>query len=144
MYANQTDLDPLEKICHRICLNIPDSYQWNWDEDRDMAYVALKRDDAEIVFYPLFKEFKYQWDFSSDDDSEETVIPQINSKFGLLPGQAFFSSRPVCDLILLVAWWPWGKDEKISMRVGLIPATEKSVPKGLSYKLLSRWLNLGQ
>jgi hypothetical protein len=106
-----------------------------------MAVMVLDKEDAEIVFFPLFKEFKHHWDFSSNGEQHEAAASvEINSKLGLMPGQACFSSRPVCDLVLFVAWWPWGRDEKISMRVGLIPAGNKHLKGEMVYQCLSRWL----
>jgi hypothetical protein len=142
MKVTLDDLAPFKKICSRICLNIPDTYYWQWDKIREMAFLALEKEDAELVFFPLFKEFNHHWDFASNGDSDTVVAPRINSEFGLMPGQAFFSSRPICDLILFVAWWPWGQDDKISMRVGLIPASNKRLRQGVAFQCLSRWLDI--
>lgn len=140
MQVSYNDLADFEEMCRKICLNIPDTYGWNWDHEREMAVVALDKEDAELVFFPLFKEFNHHWDFSSPGQAEAATAMELNSKFGLMPGQAFFSSRPLCGLILFVAWWPWGKNDKISMRVGLIPAGKNRLKGDLVFKCLGRWL----
>lgn len=141
MNISINNLTVFAEMCRKICLNIPETYSWQWDEKREMAIIILDKKDAEIVFFPLFKEFKHHWDFSSDSDQQEAVAAmEINSKLGLMPGQAFFSSLPVCDLVLFVAWWPWGKAEKVSMRVGLIPAGNEHLKSDVVYQCLSRWL----
>ncbi len=142
MEVDPTDLILLKNICHKICLNIPNNCQWHWDHDREMACVEIGKEDAELVFFPLFKEFKYNWDYSSEDLSEASVASQKNHTFGLLPGQVFFSSGPIGNVLLLVAWWPWGKNDKISMRVGIMPANQKNCQKGFSYDLLNSWLKI--
>ncbi|MGD9369670.1 MAG: hypothetical protein PVH87_28420 [Desulfobacteraceae bacterium] len=135
------DLTDFAEMCRKICLNIPETYSWRWDEKREMAVVTLDKEDAELVFFPLFKEFNHHWDFSSNDAQQDAAAAmEINSKLGLMPGQACFSSRPVCGLVLFVAWWPWGKHEKTSMRVGLIPLGDKRLKSDAVYRCLKRWL----
>jgi hypothetical protein len=136
------DLADFAEMCRKICLNIPDSYRWQWDQKREMAVVTLDKEDAELVFFPLFKEFTHHWDFSSQDPSDTTAAMEIIAKYGLMPGQAFFSSRPICGLVLFVAWWPWGKNERVSMRVGLIPTGKMRFKDNVALTCLSRWLKL--
>jgi hypothetical protein len=135
------DLAPFSKICHKICLNIPDAYCWQWDQKRNMAAIVLDEEDAEMVFYPLFKEFRNHWNFSSIDDAAEAVNDYIQAEFGMMPGQVVFTSHMVSNLVLGVAWWPWGSDNKVSMRVGLIPVKVK-LSGDFAQHCLSRWLPL--
>ena len=141
------DLDtlaPFHKICTKICLNIPANYSWTWDETRNMAAIVLDEEDAELVFYPLFKEFQNHWNFSSISEADQAVNTFVHAEFGLLPGQALFTSHMLHDLVLGVAWWPWGRwcrEDKVSMRVGLIPV-DIEVPDGFVYQCLSRWLEI--
>lgn len=143
MKINLSDLKPFSKICSKICLNIPDTYRWKWDQKRRMAVIVLDEEDAEMVFYPLFKEFRNHWNFSSIDEAAEAVNNYVHSEFGMMPGQAFFTSHMVSNLVLGVAWWPWGKDDKVSMRVGLIPVKVK-LSGDFARQCLSRWLPLKQ
>jgi hypothetical protein len=142
MQISLNDLADFAEMCRKICLNIPDAYQWRWDQRREMAVITLDKEDAELVFFPLFKEFTHHWDFSSCDQNGATGAMEINSRYGLMPGQAFFSSRPLCGLVMFVAWWPWGKHDKVSMRVGLMPAGKQRFKGDVAYRCLSRWLKL--
>ncbi len=145
MSENTEDLAPFQEICRKICLNIPENLEWQWDEDRDMAVIILEADDAELVFFPLFKEFENHWNFSSSDNGGAPPIGDyINSKYGLMPGQAFFTSYSLCNLVLSVAWWPWGEENKISMRVGLIPVDPEHAAEGMAFGCLSQWLKFSK
>jgi hypothetical protein len=73
-------LDRFKEICRKICLNIPDDYRWNWDRKRSMAVVVLDEEDAEMVFYPLFKEFCNHWNYSSLTETSEAVNEYIHSE----------------------------------------------------------------
>jgi hypothetical protein len=134
-------LQPFQEICRKICLNIPGSYNWKWDSQRKMAAVILDDEDAEMVFYPLFKEFRNHWNFSSIGEASDAVNDYIHSEYGLMPGQVFFTSHTVQQIVLGVAWWPWGNDDKVSMRVGLIPV-DIELPAPFAFQCLSRWLNI--
>ena len=141
MKINLSELEPFKEICRKICLNIPDSYTWKWDQKRKMAAVVLDEEDAEMVFYPLFKEFRHHWNFASINEAAEAVNEYIHAEFGLMPGQVFFTSHMVCNLILGVAWWPWGNSDKVSMRVGVIPINT-NLSENFTYQCLSTWLNI--
>jgi len=142
MRIKLSELAPFREICRKICLNIPPAYAWQWDPQRKMAVVVLDGEDAELVFFPLFKEFRHHWNFSSAPPENETIGQWVNGKFGLMPGQVLFTSYPLCNLVLCVAWWPWGDDPKVSMRVGLIPAIEARLGDGVAFQCLTRWLNI--
>jgi hypothetical protein len=137
-----SDLAPFKEICRKICINIPPNYRWQWDEQRNMALMVLEDEDAELVFYPLLKEFKHNWGFSTSPPENESVCARVNGQFGLMPGQVLFTSHPLCNILLCVAWWPWGEDRKISMRIGLIPAAEINLRNDMAFQCLSRWLNI--
>ena len=136
------DLATFQEICRKICLNIPDHYEWHWDSKRGMAILVLDGEDAELVFYPLFKEFSHHWNFSSAQRDAQPISQAINAEYGLLPGQVFFTSNPLHNLVLCVAWWPWGNEGNVSMRVGLIPVNDICLVEGFLFKCLGRWLQI--
>jgi hypothetical protein len=141
MVINLKTFEPFQEICRKISLNIPSGHHWQWDRERKMAVIILEEEAAEIVFYPLFKEFRNHWNFASINDANEAVNDYIHSEYGLMPGQVFFTSHMVNNTVLGVAWWPWGSDEKVSMRVGLIPVNTK-YPDDFAFQCLSQWLDI--
>ena len=80
-------LAPFAEICRNICLNIPNEYQWQWDHRRNLALITLAQEDAELVFFPLFREFKEHWNFSSPVQAETLITRLLNAEYGLMPGQ---------------------------------------------------------
>ncbi|MDA8141693.1 MAG: hypothetical protein M0036_23865 [Desulfobacteraceae bacterium] len=142
MQIKLSHLEPFQEICRKICINIPKTYTWAWDSQRDMAVVVLEGEDAEMVFYPLFKEFRHHWNFSSAPPSTDGIQEYINDQFGLMPGQVVFTSYPLCNLVLCVAWWPWGEDQRVSMRIGLIPINSTRLRNGTALACLSRWIKI--
>ena len=142
---NSLDFDKLAcfaEICRNICLNIPAYCKWQWDARRDMALMTIQQQDAEMVFFPLFREFKEHWNFASPVQAEMMVAKLLNAEYGLMPGQFFFTSRPINDLVLFVAWWPWGCEDKVSMRVGLFSLLTNKSDSDLAMACLTRWLKI--
>lgn len=142
MQLKLEDLAPFQEICRKICLNIPSCRGWQWDSKRNMAVVVLCGEEADLVFFPLFKEFRHHWNFTTAPPETVDVTEWVNDRFGLMPGQAVFTSHPLYNLVLCVAWWPWGEDQKVSMRVGLIPVHNAKLRDGLAYECLRRWLKI--
>ncbi len=142
MQVSLEQLTPFQTICQRICINIPESYTWAWDDKRDMAVIQMDSEDAELVFFPLFKEFSHHWNFSSAPPETAGIQRYVNNQFGLMPGQVVFTSYPLYNLVLCVAWWPWGDEQMVSMRIGLIPVNASRLKNGAAYKCLNRWLNI--
>jgi hypothetical protein len=142
MTVDHENFDSFKDICWRICLNIPESASWQWDHQRDMALITLEKQDAELVFLPLVKEFKEHWNFMSPAEAETLTSRLISSEYGLMPGQSFFISRPIDDWVLFVAWWPWGKAERVSMRVGLFALVPEKAGDGRTRTWLKQWLQV--
>ncbi|MCP4746867.1 MAG: hypothetical protein GY874_12125 [Desulfobacteraceae bacterium] len=135
-------LAPFKEICRKICLNIPENYKWTWDGARAAALMTLSREDSDLVFFPLFKEFKDHWDFISHIQAETIIARLIKSEYGMMPGQSFFTSQPICGLVLFVAWWPWGNADKVSMRIGLFSIEQDmEFSPDHSHYLLNQWID---
>jgi hypothetical protein len=41
-----------------------------------------------------------------------------------------------------VAWWPWGQEQKVSMRIGLIPDGRVAMANEIAQQCLTRWLRI--
>ena len=92
---------------------------------------------------PLAIEFAHQWDFTSIAEADGPVRDFFHAGVGVVPGQKVFTTDPVDDVILFVAWWPWGDDARISLRVGLMTAHPGAVDPAEAKTLLCNWLDIG-
>jgi hypothetical protein len=138
----RTDLDPLETVCRRIALNIPHDCHWQWDREFNLALTTVKSQDAVMVELPLAIEFAHQWDFSSIDEADAPVRDFFHAGVGVVPGQKVFTTDPVAGVILFAAWWPWGDDAQISLRVGLMSAHPGALASAEAKALLCSWLDI--
>lgn len=138
----RTDLTDLESVCHRINLNIPTNAPWRWDREFNLALTIIDRKDEIMVELPLTLEFSHKWDFTSIDDAETPIRDYFQAGFGIVPGQKLFTMDPVNGVVLYAAWWPWGDDERISLRLGLASVSGEPLEKDDGKTLICRWLNL--
>jgi len=138
----RTDLRPLETICRRIALNIPNDCRWQWDREFNLALTIINRQDEITVELPLKLEFAHQWDFSSINEADAPVRHYFHTGFGVVPGQKIFTSDPVNGVTLFVAWWPWGDDERISLRVGLVSSEADGIANTEAKALICTWLDI--
>ena len=136
------DLDALRSVCQHISLNIPDTCPWCWDKEFNLALTVIDRQDEIMIELPLTLEFSRKWDFTTINDADPCIRDFFQTNFGVVPGQKVFTTDPVNDVILFAAWWPWGDDERISLRLGLVSAGDKKLVNTEIKNLLCDWLNL--
>jgi hypothetical protein len=136
------NLDALKTICQRISLNIPDHCPWRWDKEFDLALTVINSQDEIMIALPLTLEFAHTWDFMTINEADAPLRDFLQSGFGLVPGQKMYSSDSVQGVVLFIAWWPWGADDRISLRLGLIAETEQILTRAEARKLICEWLNL--
>jgi len=135
-------LKPFETVCQKISLNLPQQIPWRWDREFNLALVVIEKKDAITVELPLALEFSHKWDFSSIDEAEKSISDYFQAGFGVVPGQKLFTMDPIDGMVLYAAWWPWGDDERISLRVGLLSVDDEKVSNARVKYLICKWLGL--
>ena len=140
----RTDLDALEAVCRRVSLNIPDNCPWCWDKEFNLALTVIDRQDEIMIELPLVLEFDHKWDFATINDAEAPVRNFFQAGFGVVPGQKVFTMDPVNGVVLFAAWWPWGDDERISLRLGLLSVSGDPLDNAEVKRLICKWLNLNE
>lgn len=136
------NLDKFKEISERVSLNIPGKTPWQWDNGFNLALTVIERQDDVMIELPLTLEFPHKWDFSTIDDADEAIRDFFQVGFGLIPGQKLFTTDPIDGKVLYVAWWPWGDDARISLRMGLISVFGKKLENSEVKDLVCGWLNI--
>lgn len=137
-----TNLDKFREISQRVSLNITGKAPWRWDKQANLALAVIERQDDVMIELPLTLEFPNKWDFSTIDDADEAIRNFFQVGFGLIPGQKLFATHPVDGKVLYVAWWPWGDDARISLRMGLFSVSGEKLEDEKVRALLCNWLNI--
>lgn len=129
----------LQDICSRLKTIVPTPNPWRWDAEFNVARIVFRKTDADQVLQSLEKIFDHCYDFSTIGNALDSVDAVIGDRFGIIPGQYVFAAGDDQEMLLLAAWWPWGNEAYISLRVGLhVPKTAK-LSKDDIEKTLKTW-----
>ncbi|BBO80016.1 hypothetical protein [Desulfosarcina ovata] len=138
------DLDEFKTISRRVSLNIPQNCPWRWDKEFNLALTVIDSKDEIMVELPLALEFANKWDFSTIYEAEAPLRDFFQAGFGIIPGQKVFTTDPIDGIVLYVAWWPWGDEERISLRLGLMSISGNKLDHTEMKKRVCHWLGLEQ
>jgi hypothetical protein len=139
---SQTNFDAFENVCQKISLNLPGQHPWRWDREFNLALTVIEKKDEITVELPLSLEFTYKWDFSSLEQAGKPIYDFFQAGVGVVPGQKLFTMDPIDGVALYAAWWPWGDDERISLRLGLLSMDGKKIDNSEVKNLICKWLGL--
>jgi hypothetical protein len=106
----------LEEKCKAIS-NVFETGQWEFDSRFVAAAVVFKADYAEDIKEKLASIYEETFDYKSIKKAQKDIKKLAKMFFGVNKGQLLMISR-VDDIILFGAWWPWGNEESITLRIG--------------------------
>ena len=115
----QYDTSLLEKRCRSLIDSLGDCLTWKWDDRFETILAEFDVSQKETIQTVLSKEMDIVWHPENTSSAPELIHILINYFGGLNPGQQLFTSDPDIDGILLCAWWPWGNQKTISIRLAV-------------------------
>jgi len=130
------------QICKNISLNIPDHCTWQWDEKFHTTVVVFETLDQDLILFPIIQEFEDRWDFLSIERSGKAFYRFFIDRFGVIPGQFVFTAGDDDTCKLFAVWWPWGDDEKVSLRVGLFINKADASSHDRLRAMLTQWFKM--
>lgn len=131
-------MERLKDICEQLKTVVPAPNPWRWDAEFNVARIVFRKTDADKVLQSLEQIFDHRYDFSTIANSLDSVDAIIGDRFGIIPGQFVFTARNDQGVLLLAAWWPWGNESYISLRVGLnAPESAELSPDDIEKTLLA-------
>ena len=108
----------IEKQCSSVRTSLTDILAWKWDDRFGLARAEFKVKDADIVKDTILKELQTVWDHTTIAKASGNIRKIVNSMGGIGKGQILFSAEPENSVTLFCAWWPWGDEETVSVRIG--------------------------
>lgn len=137
-----TKHETLEAICRRISLNLPENCAWQWDREFNLALAVIDKKDEIMVELPLTLEFSHKWDFATIGEADAAMRDFLQAGLGIVPGQKVFAMDPLDGMVLYAIWWPWGDDQRVSLRLGLVDPSGQKLENAAAKNLICRWLEL--
>lgn len=110
-------MEKLKNLFTMIVDSVPSVYNWEMDGRFSTPFVQLDIDETKPVRERLSNIFDNQWDSSTISNASSLEKSLAKCFFGIEKGQVLFTT---CDndVILFCAWWPWGDNTKVSLRIG--------------------------
>jgi hypothetical protein len=115
---------------------------WKWDGRFETVLAEFGVDNKNSIRAILERYLRITWD-SSNIGNAPDVVRTINDRLGRLrTGQLLFTSDPNLDAFIFCAWWPWGDDKTISIRIA--PSYKKLLDseKTAKIQLFKGWFGI--
>ena len=132
-------MEEFKQTCGRILGSLPFSYEWRWDDDLKVVRVSFDEGRAGDVWQTLKTEFDQEWDFLSIVEARKSIGSYLTSAAGVFPGQTVFTLEGSSGEILFALWWPWGEEEKTSLRIGVFCPDGETVGRDQLEERLTTW-----
>ncbi len=110
-------MEKLKNLFEMLVQSVPSTYNWEMDGRFSTPFVQLDINDTKPVQESVSGIFDNQWDSSSIGKASPLEKNLAKSFFGIQKGQLLFTTQDD-DILLFGAWWPWGDDSKVSLRIG--------------------------
>ena len=134
----------LKVICKEIIEAFEGLVVWKFDGRFKTLLTEFSADKQETVQEVLNRHFSITWDSTNIEHAPEIVRVIDRHLGGLRPGQLFFNTDPDLDAFVFCAWWPWGDQQTISIRVAPFDKKLSSAEEAELIAEIKRWAGIGE
>ena len=117
-------MEKLKSLFTLIVDCVPPAYNWELDARFSTPFVQLDIDDSDPVKESMSRIFDNQWDNTTIGNATVLEKSLARSLFGIEKEQLLFTTVEDSTLIFC-AWWPWGSNSKVSLRIGYYSEEKK-------------------
>jgi hypothetical protein len=115
----ETDTKALERELHDLVAALQGTLKWKWDARFGTAVAEFPAEKQATVLGILDRYLSSRWNSTSIADAPEVVKKVREHLGGLMAGQLLLLSDPDAGTLVYCAWWPWGNEQTISVRIGV-------------------------
>lgn len=106
-----------EKLCQEMLDAFGGVLTWKWDPRFESLLIEFGQDNMQSIRDVLDKHLNYVWEKASLKQAPE-VVQEVGDRLGgLMTNQLLFSSDTDKGIRIFCAWWPWGDQSTISIRL---------------------------
>jgi hypothetical protein len=132
----------LENDCKELLSAFQGVLSWKWDGRFETVLAEFGVDNKDSIRAILERYLRITWD-SSNIGNAPDFVREIDSHLGgLRSGQLLLTSDPDREPFIFCAWWPWGDDKTISIRIA--PSYKKLLDseKTAKIQLFKGWFGI--
>jgi hypothetical protein len=136
------DLVLLEARCKNIYADLSSLLFWEWDSRLNIPLAEFSKEHSGRVEAILAKEFEKKWDPRNLSTAPDGIKRIVDALSGLRDKQVLYTTDPDSEAVLFATWWPWGNNEKISVRIGVQHKEKISMSEIELTINIRNWFNL--
>lgn len=134
------DMNMFEIICKNIQNKVP--VDFSWDEHFPTVVAVLNKEEMAKIIPDLVEIFDHKWDDISIDATSDSILRYFTEIFGMIPGQTLYATIDKDGWLLYACFWPWGNENKASLRIGIMAPEEQPFDRDLIRENLSEWFEI--
>jgi len=116
----RNELADIEACCKHILKKGRIVLSWEWDDYIGAMLATFDVKHTDHVRGVLDNGFTSQWETREITKAPASIQRIAYGLGGLRPTQRLYVTPDAEQIMAYGAWWPWGNDETISIRVGLV------------------------
>lgn len=136
------DISTLETISRDLAKAFEGHLTWKWDDRFETVLAEFSIDQKEEITSILKSHMGDIWDGGNFQQAPEIIKFVIKFFGGIHPGQELFTTRTDRDDLMLCAWWPWGNQKMISIRLGVFVQSLNDQENQVLNQMFKSWFNL--
>ena len=136
------NISEIEKVCRALVNDFQGQVAWSWDNRFNAVLAEFNVNKKGSFAAILNQHFGSIWDSDRIGDAPDKVRWISGSLGGLMPGQLLFISEPAEGVIIFCAWWPWGNEKTISIRIAPCYRNMSASEQEEHVKLLLEWFGM--
>jgi hypothetical protein len=94
--------------------------EWEWDQRFSTVLAMFESFESERVRAALEELFEKTWSMDNIAQAPTRVQSLARTFGGVRERQLFDTTDPTAQTMLFCAWWPWGRGERVSIRLGYV------------------------
>ena len=138
----ENEWSDIERTIKDLVNDLRGVLSWTWEDRFGAALAQFSANDKDWILELLKPLFSSLWDAVNLSQAPPRVVKAIQEYGGLRAGQLLLTTDADSKILLLGAWWPWGNQKTISLR--LIPTALKLSDSDMEkfQELLKEWLEI--
>lgn len=129
---SDSHITEFERRCRALATSA--APKWDWDGRFGTAVGVVLKEGFEAAHAHLLESFGTCW---SDQELPAAITAITDAMGGMRGGQEVFATDVAGGPVLFCAWWPWGGNSKVSLRIGVW-----SDELGAHADLLKEWFGI--
>jgi hypothetical protein len=109
--------EDLKGACQALLEDSEALVSWKWDKRFESLVSVFETEGADEVRSIIERHLDQVWDHKSIRKAPAPVQTGLDGFGDLRKGQLFFTSDPDQQPLVVGAWWPWGDQSAVSLRL---------------------------